>query len=104
MWCICVQQAFRSAGYIFFGTWFTTYLQEARGVEAVPPRLSHKATLPDEAVESIEPLRVGERHFGPFRWMWDAGTNTIASTHAPERSSSSATIGSSSSAIRMRIE
>ncbi len=35
MWCICVQQAFRSAGYIFFGTWFTTYLQEARGVELI---------------------------------------------------------------------
>ena len=35
MWCICVQQAFRSAGYIFFGSWFTTYLQEARGVELI---------------------------------------------------------------------
>ncbi len=35
MGCICVQQAFRSAGYIFFGSWFTTYLQEARGVELI---------------------------------------------------------------------
>lgn len=35
MWCICVQQAFRSAGYIFFGSWFTTYLQEARDVELI---------------------------------------------------------------------
>lgn len=35
MGCICVQQAFRSAGYIFFGSWFTTYLQEARSVELI---------------------------------------------------------------------
>lgn len=35
MGCICAQQALRSAGYIFFGSWFTTYLQEARGVELI---------------------------------------------------------------------
>ena len=32
MWCICGQQFFRAAGYMFFTSWFATYLQEARGV------------------------------------------------------------------------
>jgi ACS family glucarate transporter-like MFS transporter len=30
---ICTQQFFRGAGYIFFSTWFATYLREARGVD-----------------------------------------------------------------------
>jgi nitrate/nitrite transporter NarK len=29
---LCAQQFCRAAGYIFFGSWFATYLQEARGV------------------------------------------------------------------------
>ncbi len=32
MWCLCAQQFCRAAGYIFFASWFATYLQEARGV------------------------------------------------------------------------
>jgi MFS family permease len=32
MWCICGQQFFRAAGYIFYSTWFPTFLQETRGV------------------------------------------------------------------------
>jgi ACS family glucarate transporter-like MFS transporter len=32
MWWIGLQQFFRAAGYIFFATWFATYLQETRGV------------------------------------------------------------------------
>ncbi len=32
MWCICGQQFFRAAVYMFFTSWFATYLQEARGV------------------------------------------------------------------------
>jgi len=32
MWCICGQQFFRAAGYMFFTSWFPTYLQESRGV------------------------------------------------------------------------
>ena len=32
MGCICAQQFCRAAGYIFFASWFATYLQEARGV------------------------------------------------------------------------
>jgi ACS family glucarate transporter-like MFS transporter len=32
MWCICGQQFFRGAGYMFFTSWFATYLQESRGV------------------------------------------------------------------------
>ncbi|MBI3867690.1 MAG: MFS transporter [Verrucomicrobia bacterium] len=35
MWCICGQQLFRGAGYVFFTSWFATYLQEARGVTIV---------------------------------------------------------------------
>ena len=30
LWLICGQQFCRAAGYIFFGTWFATYMQEAR--------------------------------------------------------------------------
>lgn len=32
MWFLCLQQFCRAAGYIFFASWFATYLQEARGV------------------------------------------------------------------------
>src|SRR5690349_6121543 len=32
MWCICGQQFFRAAGYMFFTSWFATFLQESRGV------------------------------------------------------------------------
>ena len=32
MWAICGQQYFRAAGYIFYASWFPTYLQESRGV------------------------------------------------------------------------
>jgi len=32
LWWICGQQTFRAAGYMFFTSWFATYLQEARGV------------------------------------------------------------------------
>ncbi len=32
MWCICGQQFCRAAGYIFFASWFPTFLQESRGI------------------------------------------------------------------------
>jgi MFS family permease len=32
MWSICGQQFFRAAGYIFFASWFPTFLKESRGV------------------------------------------------------------------------
>jgi nitrate/nitrite transporter NarK len=32
LWLINVQQFCRSAGYVFFITWFTTYLRETRGI------------------------------------------------------------------------
>jgi sugar phosphate permease len=32
MWAICGQQFFRAAAYIFFATWFPTYLTESRGL------------------------------------------------------------------------
>jgi MFS family permease len=32
LWWLCGQQFFRAAGYMFFTSWFATYLQETRGV------------------------------------------------------------------------
>ncbi len=32
LWFLCGQQVFRAAGYMFFSSWFPTFLQEARGV------------------------------------------------------------------------
>jgi ACS family glucarate transporter-like MFS transporter len=32
MWCICVQQLFRAAGYMFYASWFATFLRETRQV------------------------------------------------------------------------
>lgn len=32
MWAICAQQFFRAAAYIFFATWFPTYLMHSRGI------------------------------------------------------------------------
>ncbi|MEZ6075129.1 MAG: hypothetical protein R3C56_05495 [Pirellulaceae bacterium] len=32
MWWLCGQQICRSAGYMFFASWFPTFLQETRGV------------------------------------------------------------------------
>lgn len=32
MWAVCGQQFFRAAAYIFFATWFTTYLNASRGL------------------------------------------------------------------------
>ena len=32
MLCICGQQFFRAAGYMFYGSWFTTFLKETRGI------------------------------------------------------------------------
>ncbi|MBL9184544.1 MAG: MFS transporter [Verrucomicrobiaceae bacterium] len=44
MWCLCLQQFCRAAGYIFFASWFATYLQEARGVTIL--RSGWLTTLP----------------------------------------------------------
>ena len=32
LWFLCGQQIFRASGYMFFASWFPTFLQEARGV------------------------------------------------------------------------
>jgi sugar phosphate permease len=32
-WCICSQQFFRAAGYIFYSTWFPKFLKESWGVD-----------------------------------------------------------------------
>jgi MFS family permease len=32
MWCICIQQFFRASGYLFYTSWFTTFLREHYGV------------------------------------------------------------------------
>src|SRR5262249_40887695 len=38
-WAICGQQFFRAAGYMFFTSWFVTYLRQTRGVEALEASL-----------------------------------------------------------------
>jgi MFS family permease len=48
MWWICGQQVFRAAGYIFFASWFPTYLQETRDVSTAKAGL--QASLPLLAV------------------------------------------------------
>lgn len=35
LWCICGQQFCRAFGYIFYASWFPTFLQETRGVSVV---------------------------------------------------------------------
>src|SRR6185369_10383486 len=32
MWFLCLQQVFRSAGYMFFASWLPSFLQATRGV------------------------------------------------------------------------
>ncbi len=32
MWALCGQQVFRASGYMFFATWFPTFLQETRNI------------------------------------------------------------------------
>jgi ACS family glucarate transporter-like MFS transporter len=35
LWAICGQQFFRAAGYMFFTSWFATYLKETRGLKTI---------------------------------------------------------------------
>jgi nitrate/nitrite transporter NarK len=53
MWWLCAQQFFKAAGYVFYQTWFATYLQETRQVslEDVGPLTS----LPHVAL-TISPI------------------------------------------------
>ncbi len=44
MWWICGQQFFRGAGYIFYATWFPTFLQETRHVSV--PKSGFLTSLP----------------------------------------------------------
>ena len=53
MWWICAQQFFRAAGYIFFSTWFATYLQEARGVKIVNSGLLTMLPLLADVIGSL---------------------------------------------------
>ena len=53
MWWICAQQFFRAAGYIFFSTWFATYLQEARGVKIISSGLLTMLPLFADVIGSL---------------------------------------------------
>jgi ACS family glucarate transporter-like MFS transporter len=53
MWWICAQQFFRAAGYIFFSTWFATYLQEARGVKIISSGLLTTLPLLADVIGSL---------------------------------------------------
>jgi sugar phosphate permease len=54
MGLICGQQFFRAAGYVFYLTWFPTYLIETRGVEL--SELGFLASLPPAAFVIAGPL------------------------------------------------
>jgi MFS family permease len=54
MWAICGQQFFRAAAYIFFATWFPTYLKESRGLSI--QAASELTSLPLLAVVAGSPL------------------------------------------------
>jgi sugar phosphate permease len=72
LWCICGQHVFRAAGYIFYPTWFPTYLREARGSSVLASGLL--TSLPLWAVVIGSPLggmtsdwilnRTGSRRLG----------------------------------------
>ena len=51
---ICGQQFFRAAGYVFYQTWFPTYLVQTRGVEF--SQLGYLASLPPLAFVFAGPL------------------------------------------------
>ncbi len=54
MWCICGQHVFRAAAYIFYPTWFPSYLREARGSSILESGLL--TSLPLAAVVVGSPL------------------------------------------------
>ncbi len=45
MWALCGQHVFRAAGYIFFASWFATFLRETRGVQDVEAGLLNSLPL-----------------------------------------------------------
>lgn len=68
---LCAQQVFRAAGYMFFASWFTTFLRETRGVEDLEAGLL--TSLPLWAVVFGGPLGgyVSDRilaRTGSLRW------------------------------------
>jgi sugar phosphate permease len=72
MWCICLQHFFRAAGYVFYASWYPTFLRETRGVSIRDSGLL--ASLPLAAVIIGSPLggvisdallsRTGSRRIG----------------------------------------
>lgn len=54
LWLICAQQFLRAAGYVFFVSWFSTYLQEAKSVDIA--RAGWLNSLPLLAVVLGSPL------------------------------------------------
>ena len=54
MWLICGQQFFRAAGYVFYSTWFPTFLITTRGVSTADAGVL--ASLPLLAVVAGSPL------------------------------------------------
>ena len=53
MWCICTQQFFRAACYMFFASWFPTYLQATRGVSLSKSAVLNSIPLFTLAVGSL---------------------------------------------------
>ncbi len=69
MWMICGQQFFRAAAYVWFASWFATYLQETRGVSreasgwltALPLLTSMAGSLASGGLSDWVLLRTGNR-------------------------------------------
>ncbi len=69
MWMICGQQFFRAAAYVWFASWFATYLQETRGVSreasgwllALPLLASLVGSLASGGLSDWVLLRTGNR-------------------------------------------
>ncbi len=63
MWMLCGQQVFRAAGYMFFASWFPTFLQRTRGVS--------KATSGDLQAAVLVATIVGALVGGVLTdWVW----------------------------------
>ncbi|MEZ6058895.1 MAG: MFS transporter [Planctomycetaceae bacterium] len=53
IWLLCGQQACRAAGYMFFASWFPTFLQETRGVSTAESGYQQGLVLTGTLVGSI---------------------------------------------------
>jgi MFS family permease len=61
MWCICGQQFCRAAGYMFYGSWFPTFLQETRSVPVAESGLLTMLPLIASGIGSVTAGKLSDR-------------------------------------------